>query len=94
MRRRTKADLQLHQDRKDLKKTRMKREQLAMTPEEIDELLVKTILEYVVANGSVTKRDLLSTNVPPAAIEARFKHCLAIAEEREPRLRHMRSEVA
>lgn len=91
--RRRKFDIHV-QDRKDLRKSRMKREQLAMTPEEIDDLLVKTIIEYMVGNGSVTKRDLLSTNVPPAAIEARFKHCLAVAEEREPRLRHMRSQAA
>ena len=82
------------QDRIDLRKGRMARAQAAMMPEEADELLVKAIVENMVANGSVTKQDLLRTNVRPDIIEARFKHCLAIAEEREPSLRAMISAAA
>jgi len=91
--RRKKKDI-FARDRKDLRASRLKREQLAMTPQEVETRIVHAIIEYMTANGTVSKRDLLSTNVPPAAIEEKFEHCFAIAEEREPRLRHMRSEVA
>lgn len=70
------------------------REQETMSPEAIDENLIKAIIDAVVRNGAVTRQDLLATNVPPAAVDARFKHCMAIAEEREPRLRHMMREMA
>ena len=82
------------QDRIDLRKGRMARAQAAMTVEEADELLVNAIVENMIANGDVKKQDLRRTNVRPDIIEARFKHCLAIAEERCPSLRGMRSEIA
>lgn len=90
----TAGERQNNRDRAQGRRDARIREQATMSTEEVDERLTTAIIEAVEKRGAVTRQDLLATNVPPASIEARFKHCMALAEDREPRLRHMMREAA
>ncbi len=56
--------------------------QREMTSEEIDELMVKTIIDSVDDRGTIVREDFIKANVPADAINDRFKKCLAIAISR------------
>lgn len=67
-------------------------ERETMSGAEIDSRITKAIADYIVRTGNVTKRDLLSTNVPASAIDAQFSHCLAEAQRLHPELAHIEAQ--
>ena len=73
----------------------IRRRQREMTESEVDEAIVKTILTAIAERGMLQDSDIKRAEVLPELLtKDRIKRCLAIAEEREPRLRHMRQEAA
>lgn len=68
---------------------RLASERESLTPDEIDERLIRAIIAAIIDRGVFTAEDLRLANVPAEAGRRRLKACFALAEEREPRIRHM-----
>lgn len=90
----TAGEKQNIRDRRALRRTKRVRERETMTPEEIDRRMVATILKTADEGRAVSFDDFSRQNIPRAAIQARFKICLARAEEKNSRVRHMMSAEA
>jgi hypothetical protein len=75
--------------------TQIRHHQRQMTPDEVDEEMVKTIIRAIEERGTLQDADIKRADVLPEMITRdRIKRCMMLAEEREPRLRHMRREAA
>lgn len=77
-----------------MRRDRLKRERETMSADEIDRRITAAILKSMDETGAVDRTYIVATNVPQDQIQRRFKACMAVAEEREPRLRHMTREWA
>ncbi|HEX4302881.1 MAG TPA: hypothetical protein VHZ78_08805 [Rhizomicrobium sp.] len=75
--------------------TQIRHRQSLMTSDEVDDELVKTIIQAIEDRGTLQDFDLKRADVLPELItKDRIKRCMVLAEDRVPRLRHMRREAA
>lgn len=79
----------IRSDRRRLRAAEHRRQLAMRTPDEIRELMIRAIVESVVARGTVTDRDLILAEIPRAMITSDFKSCLEAAKRRHPKLTNL-----